>query len=208
MTPEKFKGDATEIKFDNAGKVVMDQVGVSLDEFYAQGYDANPFILMLYDEGRVPFADRINRQAFVAFYKEVLKQFPVIGTFDTYVFILHAIFGSDAELDFDVDNPGQLSIDINTASSVEYDFIGRDADGNTFEVTDQDGLVLSFRGLSGIETPYELELLFSEIMPYGISPTISLSFYERFTFVAEQADESLDEVIDHLGNNIVFTEVG
>jgi hypothetical protein len=208
METEKFKGDETELKFEAAGQPALDQISISLDDFYANSFEASPFILMLYDQKRVPFYDRVKRIAFVEFYKEILKRFPVVGTFDTYLFVLGAIFGSVSDIRFDVPLPGVLYVDVNSASNLEFDFIGRDAEGNIFEMIDDQGYNIAFRGISGIETAYDLELLFSEIMPAGISPHVSLSFFSKYNFIAEDASDEISDVIDSFGNNIIFTEVG
>lgn len=205
---EKFKGDVQELKFENAGKPAFDQTGVALDEFYAGGYDASPFLLMLYDEKRVPFYDRIERKVFVDFYKEALKRYGFSGSFDSYIFVLKAIFGELSDIFFEIPNPGVLNIDISSASTLDFDFIARDVSGNIFDMIDNEGNILTFRGIAGIETAYELELLFSEIMPCGISPHISLSFFARYNFIAEDEFGDFFDMTDNLGNNIVFVEVG
>lgn len=207
MLTEKFKGDDTELKFDATFAAVFDQTSVAKDQFLSQGFDASPFILMLYGERRIPFSERVKQEAFVEFYKEVLKRFPFVGTFDSYIFILTAIFGAASEITFDVTGPGVLEIDVNADSTLVFDFIGRDELGDTFEMIDDVGNILEFRGLAGIETVAELELLFSEIMPAGISPHISLSFYSKYIFIGEDGVGEF-EVLDNLGNNIVFTELG
>lgn len=208
MESQKFKGDEIELRYEESARPAMEQVGISLDQFWASAFDSAPFILNLYDDKRIPFAERVKRDAFVAFYQQVLLRFPFVGSFDSYLFILSAIFGSIQDIQFDIPSPGILFVDINSASSLDFDFIGRDVDGNIFEITDHSSNVLSFRGIAGIETSAELELLFSEIMPAGISPHISLSFYSRYNFVGADAVGGLDDIIDHLGNNIIFVETG
>jgi hypothetical protein len=203
---DNFKGDATELKFDAVGSSIFQVSHDSLDAFNTSCYDVSDFILMLYDANRIPFSERVGREAFVEFFKETLKQFPFIGTFDTYIFIIRAIFGEASYLSFDVPDPGKLQIDINASSSLEFEFMGSDSDG-VFNICDTDGTDLIFRGLAGIETEYELELLFSEIMPAGIVPIINLDFYERYDFISwDEFGEY--QMIDHIGNLIIFTEVG
>jgi hypothetical protein len=204
---EKFKGDDTELKMVACAEPAFAQTSQSLDEFYEGCYEASPFLLMLYEENRVPFSERVKRDAFVEFIKEVLRRFPVIGTYEAYLFILRAIFGELSDITFTVPAAGKLQIDVNATSSLEFDFIGRDALGNTFNMTTQDGLTLGFRGVSGIETEYELELLFSEIMPAGITPDITLTFFVRHVFIGE---DGIGEfyVTTSDGDRILFTEVG
>lgn len=212
METQKFKGDAIELKMESVAIPVFDLTDSALDQFYQNGFESTPFLLMLYDEKRIPFSERVGRDAFVVFIIETFKNFPFIGTFDTYLFIIRAIFGDLSTIVFDVPVPGKLSIEVNATSSLEFDFIAVEPDGvggfNIYEVTDSTGLTLGFRGIAGIDTEYELELLFSEIMPAGITPDIALSFFERSDFVAEDDLGNLDQVIDYLGNQIVFSEIG
>ncbi len=105
---------------------------------------------------------------------------------------------------------GKLAIDITAADSVEFEFVGREfEDGvfSIFNIVDYDGSLLIFRGIPGIQSEYDLELLFSEIIPAGIFPDTSLSFYTRYDFVAEE-DSVLYQVIDNNGHQIIFYEVG
>lgn len=207
MNTEKFKGDDLELKFEESARPIFDQASASLDEFYANGYTASPFLLMLYDEKRIPFSERVNKNAFVEFIKEVINRYPFVGNFDTYLFVLRAIFGQLSEIVFTVPSAGILEISVNATSALEFEFIGEDGTG-VFNVSDSVNDILIFRGVSGIETEYDLELLFSEIMPAGITPHISLTFFERYDFVADDGLGGLDPVVDHLGNQIVFMEIG
>ncbi len=207
---QSFKGDSVETKMRSVADPVFDLTNASLDDFYDQGFDASPFLLMLYDNGKIPYSQRIKRDYFVVFIKEALKRFPVIGTFESYVFILTAIFGEFTEINFEVPGAGKLAIDITAADSVEFEFVGREfEDGvfSIFNIVDYDGSLLIFRGIPGIQSEYDLELLFSEIIPAGIFPDTSLSFYTRYDFVAEE-DSVLYQVIDNNGHQIIFYEVG
>lgn len=209
---QRFKGDPTELKFEGALKPVFDRANADLDLFWADAYDSTPWLLLLYDQKRMPYAERINRDAFVAFITEALDRFPFTGTFDTYIFVLRAVFGQLSEIVFTVPAPGKLQIDVNATSALEFNFTATD-DWNGAGYTDYDmitmgGDQLVFRGVSGIETKYELELLFSELMPAGIFPIITLTFFNRSDFVAQNADLSLDNVVDFDGNQLVFNEIG
>jgi hypothetical protein len=208
---QNFKGDETELKMRAVAEPILDMANLALDEFYAEGFDCNPFLLMLYDEKRIPFSNRIDRDPFVLFIKEALARFPFTGTFDVYLFILIAIFGIDSEIYFEVPAPGKLSIDVNAISNLEFEFIGRSfVDGNYqfYTLVDDLGNELLFRGISGIETEYELGLLFSEIMPAGIIPAISLTFFGRYNFIALHSDGNIYDILDSFGNQIIFTEIG
>lgn len=207
-----FKGDPVEIRMKSVADPVIDLTDSALDEFYAQGYDASPFLLAMYDDGRMPFSERIARDAFVDFVKKAFMNFPVTGTFEAYISILTEIFGPGTQIFFTVPAPGKLRIDINAISSSEFEFIGREFVGGAYEyfnIVDDLGNMLIFRGIPGIDTDYELRLLISEIMPAGITPDINLTFFNYSTFVADaDGDDTLYEVIDDNGDQIVFWEIG
>lgn len=211
MISQKFKGDATELKMVAVADPIFDLTNASLDEFYAEGYNCDQFLLMLYDESRMPFSERVNRETFVSFIKEALVNFPFTGIFESYLFILRSIFGSLSEIEFVVPTPGTLEINVNAISSLEFEFVAREfVDGAYvfYNIVDYDDNILVFRGIAGIDTEYELSLLFSEIMPIGINPDISLTFYSYFSFIAEESGPTFYDMIDDDNNNIIFREIG
>lgn len=204
---ENFKGDADELKMRLVAEPVFDLTNSALNDFYAQGFDTNSFLLMLYDEKRMPFSERIPRAAFVDFVREALGNFPVTGTFESYIFVLKSIFGPDTEINFDVPASGKLGIEINAIASSEFDFIGREfisGDYQFFNMVDEIGNTLIMTGVPGIENAYELGLLFSEIIPAGITPTLFLQFIVRSDFIADDGSDMLDDS----NNQIIFYEIG
>jgi hypothetical protein len=207
MIVQNFKGDAIELKMQEVANPLFDLTNIALDEFYEGGFEANEFLLMLYDESRMPFSERINRDAFVPFVKQALINFPVIGTFEVYLFILVSIFGADSEIRFYVTDAGKLEIDVEAATNSEFTFIGRqfvDGSYEFFDMIDSEGDTLILRGVAGIDTEYELNLLFSEIMPAGITPAITLGFFDISDFV----DDDDDFITDDDDTGIIFVEGG
>lgn len=212
---QKFKGDALELKMIACAEPALSITGAALDDFYQGAYDADDFILGLYDAGRMPFSQRIGRDVFISFIKKALANFPTIGTFDSYLFILWEIFGTESEITFTVPAPGKLEIAVNAISDTTFESLVREltpGSGGTsysydlFTLSTMDGYDIAFRGISGIETEYELNLLFAEIIPAGIVPTISLEFFSKYVFITFEDDPS--EMITHLGDEIVFIEIG
>ena len=202
---QKFKGDAVELKMEAAAKPAFDSTGAALDAFLASGYEASPFLLAMYDEGRMPFADRVPRESFVAFIKEALARFPFTGSFESYLFILEAIFGSGSGVLFDVPAAGKLEIAVNAASSLEFDFVFYEfIDGETVISNAVDHLdnQLVLGGISGIDSEFELQMLLAEIIPAGIFAEVVLAFFALYNFV----DDGDNSIVDHLGNQIVFIE--
>ncbi len=204
---QNFKGDTAELNIEAAGKPAFDVCSLALDEFFDQAYNTSDFLLALYDEGRMPFSARIPRSSFVAFIRQALQTFHVTGTFESYIFIVNAIFGSGSQILFDVTGPGELEMVINAAASLDFDFVGREfVDGEyvAIDMITSIGEGIQFSGLSGIDSEAGLKSLLSELVPAGISPDISLVFFTLSYFISDAGDFMLD----HLGNQIVFFELG
>lgn len=205
MIPQYFKGDDIEMRMDAAGKPAFDITNAALDAFFADQGNATPFLLMLYDSGRMPFSDRVPRDSFPAFFREALARFPFTGTFEAYIFILEAIFGQGSGVLFEVPAPGKLEISVNAASSLEFGWQAFEQDGDSqviSDMTDHLGNFITFAGVSGIDSEYELKMLLSEIIPAGIYAEVVLAFFALFNFV----DDGNNAIVDHLGNQIVFIE--
>lgn len=210
---QNFKGDAQELRFEAAGIPAFEACSASLDAYEAGAYDSAEFLLMLYDEGRMPFSDRVSRAAFVSFYREALRNFPVTGTFEAYIFILKAIFGATTEILFSVPAAGKLEILVDAAANISFGFVAWsyvDGQYQYDQIVTAANEPIQFSSLSGIESEAELKALLAEIIPAGIWPDITLGIFEVSHFVAEGTGGDLDlsSVVDHLGNNIVFFELG
>lgn len=205
---QSFKGDLVESQIGEAGSPPFDSCSLALDEFFAGGYEATDFLLAQYDAGRMPFSDRVPRETFVAFFKEALLNFETIGSFESYLFIVKAIFGAQSDILFSIPTvAGQISMLVSASSSLEFDFQARefvDGGADFSDMTTMDGDGIQFRGVSGIDSEAKLKALLSEIIPGGLSPHITLGFFTLSSF-ASSADEL---IIDHLGNQIVFFETG
>lgn len=210
MTYQTFKNDIAEQKMHASGAPAFDLVSRALDEFYQGGETCDAFLLMLYDSGRMPFSQRIKREVFVSFIKKALANFPQIGSFESYLFILREVFGVESDIFFEVPAPGKLNLFVNAVSDITFDALGRELNDGVysfFDIGTQGAETIVFRGLSGIETEHDLSLLFSEIMPAGIFPDIALEFYSRSVFTGED-ETGVFDLIDHLGNQLIFVETG
>lgn len=209
-TAKNFKGDASELKMRASAEPAFDLTGQALDQFYESGAESSAFLLMLYDEGRMPFSNRINREVFVTFIKQALANYPSTGTFEAYLFVLREVFGAESDFLFEVPAPGKLNISVNAVSDIVFGFLVREySDGilSTFTLTTSDDEELLFRGLSGIENEHQFNLLFSEIMPAGIFPTLSLEFFSKSDFIGED-DDGIFGIITYADDSIIFVETG
>lgn len=209
---QNFKGDATELKYQAAGEPAFELTRVSLHEFFQGCFDCDEFLLMLYDSGRMPFSSRVPREAFVSFIRQALPDFPKTGTFEVYIFMIKALFGDTATIQFTVPAAGKLEIEVNApGSSLAFDWVAKEIAGGATILTD---MVTSydeeflFNGISGIESEAQLQILLQELQPLGIYTTLALTFFQLFQFVADYdgTGTPLYTILDSFGNEIVFYE--
>lgn len=203
-----FKGDSNELAIEAAGLPAFDACSVELDSFFENCYEAADFLLMLYDAGRMPFSQRVGRDDFVTFLNKAMPNFPVTGTFEAYILLLSAIFGELSLIEFDVTDPGKISILVNASDAILSTAIARELDGGDYIdsplVTDDDENIV-YVSIPKIDSEDKLKKLLSEIIPAGIVADIQLSFFTISFFVADESG-FLNPIIDSDGNNIVFFE--
>lgn len=209
MTPQYFKGDATEIKYYQSGSEIMDLQGQFLDQFFDEAFDCAAFLLMLYDEGRMPFSDRIPREAFISFLIECIANVNFIGSYESYIFLITRIFGAGSTLFFEEVTPGVLTLTVSASTTTDFDFVAREYTNGayeTFGVTTAAGEFLVFQGFPGIDNEAELKQLLSEFVPAGIYADINLVLFTTSLFLVD--DSGSFTIVDHLNNDIIFFELG
>lgn len=205
MSVQYFKGDETELKFYQAGAPLMDAISLDLTSFSEEAYAAADFLLMLYDEGRFPFSDRVPREAFVAFIMGCISNSNFIGTYESYIFLIQSIFGAQSTIFFDETDPGKLNLTVSTSSSLEFDFVVLDGSTITTLLT-ADGETLSLFGIAGIENEAELNALLAEFVPAGIYPNIELVLFSTSLFLVDDGGDYT--IVDDDANDIIFFELG
>ena len=210
MTPQYFKGDAIERKVDQATVPIMDIISLARDQFSDDALEAESFLLMLYDEGRMPFSDRIPRAAFISFLKECIANASFIGTFESYIFLIKSIFGEESSVFFEQVTPGVLTMTASSSNSVSFDFVARETSGGAyefFEIITHAGENIEFAGFPGIESEAELGRLIAEFVPAGIFADITLVLFSTSLFLVETGDGDFT-IVDDQNNDIIFFELG
>jgi hypothetical protein len=202
-----FKGDPTENKFENAARPAFDACAQTKQQFYDAGYTTADFLLMLYDAGRMPFSQRVPREAFVSFIRQAIPNFPFTGTFESYMLILTGIFGGAVEVLFTIPAEGRLQIEVNAGgATVDFEWVAQTFVDGGFVIdqivaSDGDQLVLS--SIVGIETEGQLQALFDELIPAGIQTEITLNFFQLFQWITDPDGET---IVAQNGDEIVFYE--
>lgn len=176
--PQFYKGDATELKYYNSGKDIIEGINLQLDEFFEDAY--NCFLLgdMIYDNEFSPLARAIPREIFRESFSTIFDSFLLAGSFESYLVVFRKIFGDDVVVEFTVPGPGRLQIDIEAQGLVLSDFVARTIEANNYvfdEVVDDEGDNIVFQTIKGFESQYELERMLFEMVPDGIYTEITLT---------------------------------
>ncbi len=177
-SPQYFKGDAGELKFDSVSIPITSALEIQKDLFLDGAYETSPLGDLLFDNDRAPLANAIPRSVFRIAFKQLFESFIKVGTFEAYLDVFAKIFGSDVDVEFTVPGPGQLDIDI-TATGLEISpMVARYILDNAYlfdNVVDYDGDNICFQTVQGFTTQYELEQMLFEMVPGGIYTVISLT---------------------------------
>lgn len=176
---QNYKGDALELKFENAAKSILDDIGVALDDFETNAYDADPLGGVIYDYSRSPLSNAIDRNIFLNAFNQIFTAFISSGTFESYISVFEKIFGDTVDVTFTIPAAGKLQIDL-VASEIEaFNLVARYIVTNEYlydEIIDYDGDNILVETVKGFQSEYELNQMLFELVPQGIYTEISLTF--------------------------------
>ena len=173
-----FKGDATEIKFDEGLKDTLDTLSAQKTLFFEDAYDCQAFGDIIFSNNLAPLANAISQEIFRDAFNEVFQNFEVAGSFESYIAVFKKIFGDDVDIEFVIPASGRLQINITSTDVVLYDFVGRYIENNEYifdEIIDYEGDNIALQTIKGFQTEYELEQMLRELVPVGIFTEITLS---------------------------------
>jgi hypothetical protein len=175
---EYFKGDDLEKKYDNSAAPTLTAFSLSKDQFNTGAYESAPLGELIYDTGRSPLANAIDRDIFRLAFKQIFEAFIVAGTFESYLTVFRKIFGENVDVTFAVPAAGKLNITI-VAEGVEQSyFVARRVSNNVYvndEVVDELANNIVLQTIKGFQSQYELEQMLFEMVPAGVFTTISLT---------------------------------
>lgn len=173
-----FKGDDTEKKFEAAASGILDVLSGHKDDMLAGSFEAQPLGEVIFDSGRSPLSNAIEREIFKGAFKQIFQAFVELGTFEAYIFVFKKIFGEDVTITFTVPDPGKLEISIE-AEGVDFNnFISRRIENNSYkfdQIVDQENENIIFQTIKGFQSQYELEQMLFEMVPGGVYTEITLT---------------------------------
>lgn len=176
--PQFFKGDATELKYYNCAKSILELMQAQKDTMFDECYGC--FILgeLLYDNNYAPLANAIPREIFRESFEVLFDSFLTAGSFESYLVVFKQVFGDDVEVTFTVPAPGKLEIDIVATGLAIYGLTVREIVDDAYElftlIDDEDDRIV-VQSVKGFETQYELEQMLFEMVPAGIFTDIDLT---------------------------------
>ena len=176
---QKFKGDATELKFENSAEPILSAIGLALDDFFENSYICEQLGALIYDDKRSPLVNAIRKEIFVTVFNTIFTSaFVRVGTFEAYLDVFRKVFGDEVEVEFTVTGPGKLEIDITADTFALYEILERRiVDGsyvNNHILTDAGDIIAAYV-VKGIESEYELNKMLFEMVPGGIYTQIFLT---------------------------------
>lgn len=174
-----FKGDDLEKKFYDAGKVILEELSLQKDLFFAGAYEAAPLGDMIYETERAPLAKAIDPLIFREAFKEIFDAFTVAGSFESYLTVFRKIFGESVDVTFVIPDPGKLEINIEASELELSEFLSRYIAENQYlfdEIVDDELDNIVFQTVKGFESQYELEQMLRELVPAGVWTEISLTY--------------------------------
>lgn len=177
--PQKYKGDAEELKFYDSASPMFDILSAERDSFFDEAYACYVLGEIIYDANRSPLANAIPREIFRETFETIFTSFVNAGSFESYIVVFKKIFGETVDVTFTVPAPGKLEIDIDAEGIELNDFVARVIENDAYVyyiMETQDGLdTIAFQSIKGFTSEYELEQMLFEMVPAGIFTTINLS---------------------------------
>jgi len=173
-----FKGDSTEIKYDESAKTLLDIISVDLNTFFDESFDC--FVLgdVIWDSDRSPLANAINKSIFRESFPAIFEVFLEAGSFEGYLSVFRNIFGDGVDVSFTVPAAGKLEIDITSDQVVLSDLVAREVVNNAYvfsEIIDHEDDNIAVQSIKGMESEAEVEQMLFELVPDGIYTEITLT---------------------------------
>lgn len=177
-----FKGDATELKYYESARPILQTLSSQKNDFFNEGYGCFVLGELLYDNDYAPLSNAIPREIFRESFAALFESFLLAGSFESYLSVFKQIFGDSVEVTFTVPAPGKLLIDIVATGLEIYGTTVREIienDYQYFTLVDDEGDRIVLQEVKGFESQYELEQMLFEMVPAGIYTEITLTVGEE-----------------------------
>lgn len=160
---QKLINDVEENKFFNVWLQLFQQTMSDLQDYYNLVYESNLLGALIFDNQLSEIAKIINRELFIKTYWQIFNEETKNGTVDAHLYILYAIFGSNATIFVEQVSPLYVRYLIQTNTITLNNWLTKQGD----QMVTKNGDRLMFRSLLSGLTNAELENLLKATANYG-----------------------------------------
>lgn len=160
---QKLINDKEENKFFNVWLQLFQQTMSDLQDYYNLVYESNLLGALIFDNQLSEIAKIINRELFIKTYWQIFNEETKNGTVDAHLYILYAIFGSNATIYVDQVSPLYVRYLIQTNTITLNNWLTKQGD----QMVTKNGDRLMFRSILSGLTNAELENLLKATANYG-----------------------------------------
>lgn len=160
---QKLINDREENKFFNVWLQLFQQTMSDLQDYFNLVYESNLLGGLIFDNQLSEIAKIINRDLFIKTYWQIFNEEQKNGTVDAHLYILYAIFGSNATIFVDQRSPLYVRYLIQTNTITLNNWLTKHGD----QMVTKNGDRLMFRSILSGLTNAELENLLKATANYG-----------------------------------------
>lgn len=160
---QKLINDKEENKFFNVWLQLFQQTMSDLQDYYNLVYESNLLGALIFDNQLSEIAKIINRELFIKTYWQIFNEETKNGTVDAHLYILYAIFGSNATIFVEQVSPLYVRYLIQTNTITLNNWLTKQGD----QMVTKNGDRLMFRSILSGLTNAELENLLKATANYG-----------------------------------------
>lgn len=160
---QKLINDREENKFFNVWLQLFQQTMSDLQDYYNLVYESQLLGALIFDNQLSEIAKIINRELFIKTYWQIFNEETKNGTVDAHLYILYAIFGSNATIFVDQQSPLYVRYLIQTNTITLNNWLTKQGD----QMVTKNGDRLMFRSILSGLTNAELENLLKATANYG-----------------------------------------
>lgn len=153
-----------ELKFWSVYESMLAQTKLDIQDYYSKAYQSKELGNILYDEGLMPIYKILPKVTFLKAYASIIEGQKTFGSINSYLTILYAIFGKDAQIEISKENPLHILIRVTAEPQEFYKWKTRNEDKN---IITKDGEGIIFKQLLGGVTNRELMQVLKSITKAG-----------------------------------------
>lgn len=160
---QKMLNDSSENKFIAVWQALFNQTMVDLQSYFNLAYESTLLGGIIFDNEFAKIAKVIARSLFIKTYYTIFEEQKKNGTINAHLYILYAIFGSDALIYIEQKNPLHVQYNIWARSLTLSNWVTRAGD----EMVTRDGDNIAFRTIIAELSNAELAKLLKMTSNYG-----------------------------------------